>query len=58
MVLEAGAAGAFTTLMRPIIDDTFVARRQGTGWLPLAIIGLFVLRGIATFVTDYGMRSR
>jgi len=57
MVLEAGAAGAFTTLMRPIIDDTFVARRQGTGWLPLAIIGLFVLRGIATFVTDYGMAN-
>ena len=23
--------------------------------LPLAIVGLFVLRGIATFVTDYGM---
>jgi subfamily B ATP-binding cassette protein MsbA len=57
MVLEAGAAGAFTTLMKPIIDDTFVARREGTGWLPLAIIALFIVRGLATFVTDYGMAN-
>ena len=57
MVLEAGAAGAFTALMKPIIDVTFVERRGGTGWLPLAIIGLFIVRGLATFVTDYGMAS-
>src|SRR5687767_9815474 len=57
MVFEALSAGAFTALMEPIIDDTFVARREGTGWLPLAIIGLFAIRGIATFVTDFGMAS-
>jgi subfamily B ATP-binding cassette protein MsbA len=57
MAVEAGAAGGFTAMMEPIIDETFVARRSGTGWLPLAIVGLFVLRGIATFVTDYGMAS-
>src|SRR5689334_145443 len=44
MIVEAGAAGAFTAVMKPIIDVTFVAR-QGTGglMLPLAIVGLFVL---------------
>jgi subfamily B ATP-binding cassette protein MsbA len=57
MAIEAGAAGAFTAMMEPIIDETFVARRAGTGWLPLAIVGLFVLRGLATFATDYGMAS-
>jgi subfamily B ATP-binding cassette protein MsbA len=57
MVFEALAAGAFTWMMEPIIDDTFVARREGTGWLPLAIVGLFIVRGIATFVTDYGMAN-
>jgi len=55
MVFEALAAGAFTALMKPIIDVTFVERRGSTGWLPLAIIGLFAVRGLATFVTDYGM---
>ena len=58
MVVEAGAAGAFTAMMEPIIDDTFVAREGPPDWtLPLAIVGLFVLRGIATFVTDYGMAN-
>ena len=56
MVFEAVAAGAFTYLMKPMVDETFVARNPDVRWsLPLAIIGLFMLRGVATFVTDYGM---
>jgi subfamily B ATP-binding cassette protein MsbA len=56
MVIEAGAAGAFTSLMHPMVDETFVARDPNVRWsLPLAILGLFVMRGFATFVTDYGM---
>ena len=56
MIIEAGAAGAFTSLMHPMVDQTFVARDPTVRWsLPLAILGLFVLRGFATFATDYGM---
>jgi len=56
MVIEAAAAGAFTSLMHPMVDQTFVARDPSVRWsLPLAILGLFVMRGFATFVTDYGM---
>jgi subfamily B ATP-binding cassette protein MsbA len=56
MVVEALSAGAFTALMKPMVNETFVARNPDVRWvLPLAIVGLFVLRGIATFVTDYGM---
>jgi subfamily B ATP-binding cassette protein MsbA len=56
MVIEAAAAGAFTSLMHPMVDETFVARDPNVRWsLPLAILGLFVMRGFATFVTDYGM---
>jgi subfamily B ATP-binding cassette protein MsbA len=56
MVLEAAAAGLFTKLMQPMVDQTFVARDPSVRLsLPLAILGLFVLRGGATFVTDYGM---
>jgi subfamily B ATP-binding cassette protein MsbA len=56
MVVEASCAGLFTRLMAPMVDETFVARNPDVRWsLPLALLGLFLLRGIATFVTDYGM---
>lgn len=56
MLLEALSAGAFTYLMKPMIDETFVARNPDVSWsLPLLIIGLFIVRGIATWIADYGM---
>ena len=56
MVLEAASAGAFTLLMKPMVNDTFVAPDPKMRWvLPLVIVLLFVVRGIATFATDYGM---
>ncbi len=56
MAIEAGAAGAFTAMMEPVVNETFVARNEALRWtLPAAIVGLFVLRGLATFATDYGM---
>ncbi|KFN42904.1 lipid A export permease/ATP-binding protein MsbA [Arenimonas oryziterrae] len=56
MLVEAGAAGYFATLMKPMIDETFVARNPSVRWgLPLTILALFVMRGIATFSTDYTM---
>ncbi|GAB2501898.1 lipid A export permease/ATP-binding protein MsbA [Arenimonas alkanexedens] len=56
MVFEAAAAAAFTWMMEPMINSTFVERDPDVRWtLPLIIIGLFVVRGMATFCTDYGM---
>ena len=56
MIIEAAAAGAFTSLMHPMVDQTFVARDPTVRWsLPMAVLALFVMRGLATFVTDYGM---
>ena len=56
MVFEAAAAGAFTWMMKPIVDETFVNQDEGLRWtIPLAIVALFVVRGVATFATDYGM---
>jgi subfamily B ATP-binding cassette protein MsbA len=56
MLVEAACAGAFTQLMKPMIDETFVARNRQIGLtLPLAIVGLFLLRGIAGFVADTRM---
>ena len=56
MVIEAAAAGAFTAMMKPVINETFIAKNRAfSALLPLAIIGIFLLRGVATLSTDYGM---
>lgn len=56
MLIEAAAGGAFTKMMEPIIDETFVGDNAGVNlWLPAAIIGLFVMRGIAGYLADYNM---
>ncbi len=56
LALEGAAAGAFGLLTKPMIDETFVARNQDYGLLlPLAIIGIFVVRGVAGYATDLYM---
>src|SRR5690606_23658822 len=56
MVIEAAAGGAFTKLMEPVVNETFVVKDEAnSAWLPLAIVGLFLLRGIAGYLTDYNM---
>ena len=56
MVVEALAGVAFARLMEPLTNDGFVDPKPGMAvMLPLAIIGIFIIRGLATFVTDYGM---
>jgi ATP-binding cassette, subfamily B, bacterial MsbA len=56
MVVEASCAAVFTWLMKPIVDETIIAQNPAVSLsLPLAIVALFLVRGIATFVTDYGM---
>jgi ATP-binding cassette, subfamily B, bacterial MsbA len=56
MVVEAVAGGLFVQLMEPLVNQGFVdPDREAAVRLPLIIVGLFLVRGMATFVTDYGM---
>ncbi len=56
MIVEALCAGAFTALMKPVVDETIIAQNPEVDLtLPIAIVGLFLVRGVATFITDYGM---
>ena len=55
-LIEALAGSGFLALMKPITDETFIARnREVAMWLPLQIVGLFVLRGVAGYITDVAM---
>jgi subfamily B ATP-binding cassette protein MsbA len=53
MLIEAAAAAGFTALMKPVVDETFIKRNDAVVvWLPLAIVGIFVARGVAGYLTD------
>ena len=56
MVVEAIAGYGFIRLMDPLVNRGFVNPEPKMAvLLPLAIVGLFVTRSLATFVSDYGM---
>lgn len=54
MVIEALAGYHFTKLMEPLVNDGFVdPQPRAAVVLPLTILALFVMRSLATFVSDY-----
>ncbi|WP_189533987.1 lipid A export permease/ATP-binding protein MsbA [Paludibacterium paludis] len=54
MSIAAATEPAFTTLMKPLIDQGFVAKDNTTiTWVPLAIVCLFLVRGITSFINEY-----
>jgi ATP-binding cassette, subfamily B, bacterial MsbA len=56
MLIEAAAGSAFMKLMEPVVNETFINRNTALSLiLPLTIVGLFVVRGIAGYVTDICM---
>jgi len=56
MVFDAVASGAFAWLIKPMLDELFTKRDEiAIFWMPFALIGLFLLRGAATYSSDYGM---
>jgi ATP-binding cassette, subfamily B, bacterial MsbA len=55
-LLEAAAGSGFLVLMSPITNN-LVTPQDINQWMPLAIIGLFVVRGVAGYITDMSMGS-
>ncbi|MGL6070427.1 lipid A export permease/ATP-binding protein MsbA, partial [Craterilacuibacter sp.] len=54
MVVAAATEPAFASLMKPLIDGGFVNKsREAIIWTPLAIVGLFIVRGVATYINEY-----
>ncbi|WP_241688259.1 lipid A export permease/ATP-binding protein MsbA [Pseudoxanthomonas composti] len=55
-LIEAGASSLFLGMMKPITNETFINKNAGVAaWLPAAIIGLFLVRGVAGYATDMCM---
>lgn len=56
MVAVALSGAAFAALMKPMLNGSFVEKDPNTiAWVPLALIGIFVIRTIGSFVSGYGM---
>lgn len=56
MTMDGIAQVSFAWMMKPLLDDTFIHRDPTIlQWLPAAIIILFLIRGLATFVYRYGV---
>ena len=56
MAVVAATATAFAALMKPLMDGSFVDRDPDTiRWIPLALIGIYLVRAIGLFVSMYGM---
>ncbi|OZI42107.1 lipid A export permease/ATP-binding protein MsbA [Bordetella genomosp. 5] len=57
ILLMAGAAATQPTLaiiMKPLLDDGFSGAKPSYMWsIPLAVVGLIMLRGVCNFFSDY-----
>ena len=55
MVVVAAGDLIMTIMVIPIVQSFQNPDPEKTRWLPLAIVGVFVLRGIGSYISDYGM---
>ncbi|MFT7413453.1 MAG: subfamily B ATP-binding cassette protein MsbA [Methylophagaceae bacterium] len=56
MAIFAGTETGLAAMMKPLMDGSFVNKDAETiKFIPLALIGLFLIRGAANFVTSYGL---
>jgi subfamily B ATP-binding cassette protein MsbA len=56
MVVYAATTPALPALAKPLIEGTFIEKDPVVmRWLPVVIVLLFVVRGLATFVAAYGI---
>lgn len=51
-IVEAG----LVYLLQPLMDDTLVAQQVESGkWIPMAFMGIFILRGLSGFATELSL---
>ena len=56
MAVFAVTDTAFAALIKPLLDGSFVAKDQETiKMFPFVLVGLFLLRSVAGFISTYGI---
>ena len=56
LVVTAATEPAVAALFKPLLDESFVSKDPtGLVWMPLALVGLFLLRGLSGYAADMAM---
>lgn len=56
LIVVAATETGFAMLMKPMLDGSFVERDpEVIRWTPIVLIGLFLVRGIASYLSEYWM---
>ena len=56
MAVVASTEAGLAWIIKPMLDGSFVEKDpEVIRWLPFAFIGIFIVRGLAGFVSTYGM---
>ena len=56
MIVDGGGLAVFTKLLKPMIDKLFVEKDPVLiFWMPIWIVLIFLVRGIGTFASSYGV---
>jgi ATP-binding cassette, subfamily B, bacterial MsbA len=55
-ILSSGTDASITWSLKPLLDKGFIAKDQSfIHWLPILVIGAFLMRGIASFLSSFFM---
>ncbi len=55
MLLVASTDVMMLQIVQPLLNNIGAVDVESTKWLPFAIVGVFVLRGIGSYVSEYGL---
>ena len=55
MVLVASTDVMMLRIVQPLLNNIGTVDKELGGWLPYAIVGVFVLRGIGSYASEYGL---
>ena len=56
MIIDPACLSLFTNMLQPLLDNLFIARDPYTiFWMPIWIICIFLVRGVASYAADYGI---
>ncbi len=57
MTIVAATEPAIPALAKPLLDKSFVTKdSEFIHWMPLLIVGIMLVRGVASFVSDYSLQ--
>ncbi len=55
MVIVASTDVMMLRIVQPLLNNIGAVSPESTWWLPFALVGVFLLRGVGSYVSDYGL---